>query len=224
MILKKLSHSFENFSIYVENINFDKGKIYALIGKNGAGKTTLMNAITNNLNLNGNIEMDIDEDKILYIPTELNAYEFLTVKEFINLLLKHNDTNSNYDYVIEKLNLKNKENELIANLSQGMSKKIALSPIFIRNFDFLILDEPFNGLDKHGVAEIRELLLDINYIFELKIYLKEISKDCAILISSHILDTLSDICDEFFIMKDGKIVKILDKSTENLESEILECI
>lgn len=211
MILKKLSHSFENFSIYVENINFDKGKIYALIGKNGAGKTTLMNAITNNLNLNGNIEMDIDEDKILYIPTELNAYEFLTVKEFINLLLKHNDTNSNYDYVIEKLNLKNKENELIANLSQGMSKKIALSPIFIRNFDFLILDEPFNSID-------------INYIFELKIYLKEISKDCAILISSHILDTLSDICDEFFIMKYGKIVKILDKSTENLESEILECI
>ena len=211
MILKKLSHSFENFSIYVENINFDKGKIYALIGKNGAGKTTLMNAITNNLNLNGNIEMDIDEDKILYIPTELNAYEFLTVKEFINLLLKHNDTNSNYDYVIEKLNLKNKENELIANLSQGMSKKIALSPIFIRNFDFLILDEPFNSID-------------INYIFELKIYLKEISKDCAILISSHILDTLSDICDEFFIMKDGKIVKNLDKSTENLESEILECI
>lgn len=211
MILKKLSHSFENFSIYVENINFDKGKIYALIGKNGAGKTTLMNAITNNLNLNGNIEMDIDEDKILYIPTELNAYEFLTVKEFINLLLKHNDTNSNYDYVIEKLNLKNKENELIANLSQGMSKKIALSPIFIRNFDFLILDEPFNSID-------------INYIFELKIYLKKISKDCAILISSHILDTLSDICDEFFIMKDGKIVKILDKSTENLESEILECI
>ena len=92
-----------------------------------------------------------------------------------------------------------------------MSKKIALSPIFIRNFDFLILDEPFNSID-------------INYIFELKIYLKEISKDCAILISSHILDTLSDICDEFFIMKDGKIVKILDKSTENLESEILECI
>jgi len=211
MILKKLSHSFENFSIYVENLSFDKGKIYALIGKNGAGKTTLMNAITNNLNLNGNIEMDIDENKILYIPTELKAYEFLTVKEFINLLLKYNDTNSNYNYVIEKLNLKNKENELIANLSQGMSKKIALSPIFIRNFDFLILDEPFNSID-------------INYIFELKTYLKEISKDCSILISSHILDTLSDICDEFFIMKDGKIVKILDKSTEKLESEILECI
>lgn len=211
MILKKISHSFENFSIYVENISFDKGKIYALIGKNGAGKTTLMNAITNNLNLNGNIEMDIDENKILYITTELKAYEFLTVKEFINLLLKYNDTNSNYNYVIEKLNLKNKENELIANLSQGMSKKIALSPIFIRNFDFLILDEPFNSID-------------INYIFELKTYLKEISKDCSILISSHILDTLSDICDEFFIMKDGKIVKILDKSTEKLESEILECI
>ncbi|MEB3024558.1 MULTISPECIES: ABC transporter ATP-binding protein [unclassified Parvimonas] len=211
MILKKLSHSFENFSIYVENLSFDKGKIYALIGKNGAGKTTLMNAITNNLNLNGNIEMDIDENKILYIPTDLKAYEFLTVKEFINLLLKYNDTNSNYNYVIEKLNLKNKENELIANLSQGMSKKIALSPIFIRNFDFLILDEPFNSID-------------INYIFELKTYLKEISKDCSILISSHILDTLSDICDEFFIMKDGKIVKILDKSTEKLESEILECI
>jgi len=211
MILKKLSHSFENFSIYVENLSFDKGKIYALIGKNGAGKTTLMNAITNNLNLNGNIEMDIDENKILYIPTELKAYEFLTVKEFINLLLKYNDTNSNYNYVIEKLNLKNKENELIANLSQGMSKKIALSPIFIRNFDFLILDEPFNSID-------------INYIFELKTYLKEISKDCSILISSHILDTLSDICDEFIILKDGKIVKILDKNTEKLESEILECI
>lgn len=211
MILKKLSHSFENFSIYVENLNFDKGNIYALIGKNGAGKTTLMNAITNNLSINGSIESDIDEDKILYIPSELNAYEFLTVTEFINLLLKYNETDVNYDYVVEKLNLKDKENELIANLSQGMCKKVSLSPIFIRKFEFLILDEPFNSID-------------VNYIYELKVFIKEISKKCTILISSHILDTLSDICDEFFIMKEGKIIKILDKNTENLESEILECI
>lgn len=211
MFLKKLDHSFKNFSIYIENLSFDTGNIYALIGKNGAGKTTLMNAITNNLSINGSIEMDIDEDKILYIPSELTAYEFLTVKEFINLLLKYNETDVNYDYVVEKLNLKDKENELIANLSQGMNKKISLCPIFIRKFEFLILDEPFNSID-------------VAYISELKVFLKEISKKCTILISSHILDTLSDICDEFFIMKNGKIVKTLDKNTEKLESEILECI
>lgn len=74
MILKNLNHSFKNFSIYIENLSFDTGNIYALIGKNGAGKTTLMNAITNNLSINGSIEMDIDENKILYIPSELNPY------------------------------------------------------------------------------------------------------------------------------------------------------
>lgn len=158
-----IRHSFNDFTLDINNLSLKEKTINGLIGKNGAGKTTLMNAITDNLSLNGSIETNIENDKILYIPSELNAYEFLTIKEFINLLLKYNETDANYDYVVEKLNLKSKENELIANLSQGMNKKVSLSPIFIRKFDFLILDEPFNSID-------------VSYIFELKIFLKEISK------------------------------------------------
>lgn len=188
-----------------------KGKIYALIGKNGAGKTTLMNSISNNLTINGELNTNINEDEILYIPSELKIYEFLTVKEFLNLLLKYNNTDTNYEYIIKKLKLENKENELIADLSQGMQKKLSLSSIFIRKFNLLILDEPFNSID-------------INYIYELKTYLKEISINCAILISSHILDTMVDLCDEFFIINNGTIKKHITKKTNNLEKEIIEYI
>lgn len=211
MITINIKHTFDNFNLNINNLNLKYKTINGLVGKNGAGKTTLMNAITNNLNINGKIEININEDKILYIPSGLKAYEFLTVKEFINLLLKYNDTNISYDYIVKKLNLEEKEDELILNLSQGMSKKLSLCPIFIRTFDFLILDEPFNSID-------------VSYICELKDFIKELSKNATILISSHILDTLSDICDNFIVMKNGKIVKILDKNYKNLECEILECI
>lgn len=212
MKLIKLLHNFENFTLNVENIEFEKGKILGIIGENGAGKTTFMNAISKNLEVNEILETeDLDNDKILYIPSFLTAYPFLTVSEFLDLILKYNNTNKTKMEILKILELEEKSSTLISDLSDGMSKKLSLAPIFIRNYELLILDEPFNSID-------------IKYIFELKKYIKELSKNCCILISSHILDTLSDLCTNFYLIKNGNIVKKIDGNTNirDLESEIFE--
>lgn len=212
MKLIKLSHSFENFYLQLENISFEKGKILGIIGENGAGKTTLMNAISGNLDINGVIETEgIDSNNILYIPSYLTAYQFLTVSEFLDLVLEYNDTTINKSKLLKVLKLEDKEFSLICELSEGMNKKISLVPIFIRKYDLLILDEPFNSID-------------IKYIFELKKYIKDLSKTCCVLISSHILETLSDLCTDFYVIKNGKIVKTINNrnNIKELESEIFE--
>lgn len=212
MKLIKLLHNFENFTLNVENIEFEKGKIIGIIGENGAGKTTLMNAISKNLEINGILETEnIDIENILYIPSFLTAYPFLTVSEFLDLILKYNTTNISKTEILKILDLEDKNLTLISDLSDGMSKKLSLAPIFIREYELLILDEPFNSID-------------IKYIFELKKYIKNLSKNSCILISSHILDTLSDLCTNFYVIRDGSIVKRIDGSTNirDLESEIFE--
>lgn len=212
MKLIKLSHSFENFYLQIENISFEKGKILGIVGENGAGKTTLMNAISGNLDINGVIETEgIDNNNILYIPNYLTAYQFLTVSEFLDLVLEYNDTTINKSELLKVLKLEDKEFSLICELSEGMNKKMSLVPIFIRKYDLLILDEPFNSID-------------IKYIFELKKYIKDLSKTCCVLISSHILETLSDLCTDFYVIKNGKIVKKINNRSDikELESEIFE--
>ncbi len=212
MKLTKLEHAYDNFSLNVGDIEFEKGKIIGLIGENGAGKTTLMNGVSGNLAVNGQLIIDdIDESDILYIPSSLTAYPFLTVAEFLNLLIEYTTTKYTKDEVLKLLELTEKEHTLIADLSEGMRKKISLTPLFIREYSLLILDEPFNSID-------------VKYIFELKKYIKELSKNCCVLISSHILDTLADLCTEFYLIKNGEIIKRIYSSTniKDLEREFFE--
>ncbi len=211
MKILELKHNFETFSLDIKDMEFNRNKIIGLVGKNGAGKTTLMNCVSGNLKPNVKCELeDIQQEDILYIPSDLKAYEFLTVNEFLDLLIKYNETYITSKELIEILKLKGKENELICNLSQGMCKKISLAPIFIRSYRLLILDEPFNSID-------------INYIFELKKHLRNLVEICSIVISSHILDTLSDLCDIFYVIDEGNVVKCIvnDFNIGNLEREIL---
>lgn len=214
MKVLKITHSFENFTLDIDYIDLQKGKIVGLIGENGAGKTTIMNIISGFLQSNGIFDSEnLYRDKILYIPTDLSAYPFLTVSEFLDLIIKYNDTDTSKEELLNLLDLKKKENSLIIDLSQGMSKKLSLVPIFVREYDLLILDEPFNSID-------------VNYIFELKKYIKELSKKCCILVSSHIIDTLYNLCTDFYVIKNGKISKRLyeNSTIEELEREIVNGI
>ena len=93
----------------------------------------------------------------------------------------------------------------------GMKKKLTLLPIFVREYKFLILDEPFNSID-------------LTYIYKLKQLLREMKRKVTIIVSSHILDTLADLCDEILVMQDGKISKHIQESIsiKDLEREIFE--
>ncbi|MFQ9310371.1 MAG: ATP-binding cassette domain-containing protein [Paraclostridium sordellii] len=212
MFINKISHKYPTFCLDVENLNLEKNSIIGLLGENGAGKSTLMNILSGYIKPNGHFNVENWNDiSILYIPSDLDIYEYLTVKEFITLIVKYSKTCISIMDIIEKIDMKDKQDTLIEELSLGMKKKLTLIPIFLKDYDLIILDEPFNSID-------------LAYISALKKFILSLKSKSTILISSHILDTLADICDKFILIQDGFLKKELvnKKDILNLESEIFD--
>ncbi len=210
MELSYLRHQYDSFDLCVEHMTFPRGNVIGLIGENGAGKTTLMSCISGELKASDGMKLEgFNSGDILYIPSDLEAYGFLTVEEFLNLITTYNETAFIATDLLERLDLTDKSKALIGDLSQGMRKKISLAPIFVRNDKLLLLDEPFNSIDIH-------------YIFELKKQVRMLSERACVLISSHILDTLADLCDEFYILNRGSVTKHIQdrRNIQELELEI----
>lgn len=211
MNIKKIQHTYQNFELSIHNICLPSSGIVGLVGKNGAGKTTLMKCLSNPDFCNGICEIeDFQYSEVLFIPSDLNAYEFLTVREFVALLIKYNVSDLLELDVIRLLKLEDKADVLISQLSQGMQKKLTLAPLFIRKNKLIILDEPFNSID-------------LEYTYLLKQALTDIAKTSTILISSHIIDSLQGICESIYYMEDGKIKRIAEGvvGLSELEAQVL---
>ncbi len=212
MKIQSIEHKYEHFKLAIHDLTINSCKIIGLIGENGVGKTTFMSLLAGEMKANGQfIVAEYDKDEILYIPSDLELYDYLTVEEFIQFVLKYNRCTKNLEEILELLELENKKNTVIEKLSMGMKKKLTLLPIFVREYKFLILDEPFNSID-------------LTYIYKLKQLLREMKRKVTIIVSSHILDTLADLCDEILVMQDGKISKHIQESIsiKDLEREIFE--
>lgn len=191
----------------VEDINFEikKGEIYGLIGPNGAGKTTTIRAMMGMLSVdsgeiyigNKKIPENLKEvkNKIGYLPGEVNFYENMKVKEFFDFNDKFYD-NIDKKYENELIELLELEtNKKFKELSMGNKKKVGIIQAIIHRPDYIIFDEPTNGLDP--------LLQHKLY----KILSNEKQRGATILFSSHILSEVEKICDRVGIMKKGKIIK-----------------
>lgn len=212
MFINKISHKYPTFSLNVENLNLEKNSIIGLLGENGAGKSTLMNILSGYIKPIGHFSVENWSDtSILYIPSDLDAYEYLTVEEFITFIIKYSKTNISIKDILDKVDMKDKKDSLIEKLSLGMKKKLTLIPVFLKDYDLIILDEPFNSID-------------LAYISTLKKFISSLKEKSTILISSHILDTLADICDKFVLLQNGNLKKELinKKDILNLESEIFD--
>ena len=196
MYINQIAHAYSNFRLQINDLKLPEGEIIGLLGENGAGKTTLMNMLSGYYEANQTFDVEnFDVDNILYIPSDLEPYPFLTVSEFVTLIINHTGGIKTVEQLISELNLKGKEDTRIEELSQGMRKKLSLINLFIRDIGLLILDEPFNSID-------------VTYITQLKSILRAFKGKTTILISSHILDTLNDLCDSFVLLKNGKVDKI----------------
>ena len=196
MYINQIAHAYSNFRLQINDLELPEGEIIGLLGENGAGKTTLMNMLSGYYEANQTFDVEnFDVDNILYIPSDLEPYPFLTVSEFVTLIINHTGGIKTVEQLISELNLKGKEDTRIEELSQGMRKKLSLINLFIRDIGLLILDEPFNSID-------------VTYITQLKSILRAFKGKTTILISSHILDTLNDLCDSFVLLKNGKVDKI----------------
>lgn len=143
------------------------------------------------------------------MPENVPLYSDLTVKEFVSYmaelkLVSKKDRNANVDKVLKDTLLENVQNKLIRNLSRGYKQRVSLAGALVNNPKTLILDEPTVGLDPKQITEIRSLI-------------KSLGHNHTIILSSHILSEVSQICDKVIIMNEGNIVAI--DSPETLENK-----
>lgn len=182
---------------------------FGFLGPNGAGKTTTIRMATGLLKPgSGTVEVlgyDVVKNplevkaNIGYLPEDLNLYERLTVSEFLEFVgriygLEMAVLKDRIDELLNLLQLKDKENELIVDLSHGMKKKTALLGALIHDPKILFLDEPFTGIDPISSRVIKDLLEDLS------------KKGTTIFLSSHILEVVEKLCNEVAIINKGKIV------------------
>lgn len=173
------------------SISINNNGIYGFFGKNGEGKTTFLKSIAGIKKFKGNITFNYDHSekiKIAWVPAEPDMYEYLKVSEFYSFFksLNKNRISKSFLFDID-------ETKIIKECSTGTKKKIYLNTIFqFNDYDLIILDEPFNGLD-----------LESTYIFYN--FIKKLSETKIILISSHIIEIIEDIITNCFYIEKGYI-------------------
>lgn len=198
------------------SMNVPKGSIYGFVGKNGAGKTTLMRVISglNNPTNGGYSLYDVDhkDSKVGEVRKKIGAvvetpsiYLDMTARD--NLLLQyklHGIEPTGLDDLLKLVGLPNTGKKKAKNFSLGMRQRLSIAFSLVGNPDFLILDEPINGLDPEGIMEVRDLLIKLHT-----------ERGITILISSHILDELSKLATHYGFIDKGHLIK--EMSAEELE-------
>lgn len=206
----------------VDNISFEinDGEIIGLLGPNGAGKSTTMNILTGFIEptegeviINGyNISKKPKKAKkcIGYMPEGVPLYKDMTVKEFVTYMaelkgVKKEQIKESVDQAIQDTWLQNVRKVLIRNLSKGYKQRVSMAGALVGNPEIIILDEPTVGLDPKQIIEIRNLI-------------KKLGKNHTLIISSHILSEISQICEKVIIINKGQIVAV--DSPEHLEDTV----
>lgn len=225
IILKtnNLTKKYKEF-IALDNVNLSisKGDIYGLIGRNGAGKTTLMKIITTLANktagefeLFGKKDNNLTETKRRIGCLIENPAFFPNLSAVNNLkyyaIQKGIVDNKQIDEAIELVGLSEAKNKKFKTYSLGMKQRLGIAFAILDNPDFIILDEPINGLDPIGISELRDLFKKLN-----------LEKNITILISSHILNELYQVSNKLCIIEKGKVIKEITK--EQLDEECSKCI
>lgn len=204
----------------VDDLNFtvEKGQIYGFLGPNGAGKSTTMNIMTGYLGatsgeilINGHdILREPQEAKkcIGYLPEQPPLYMEMTVWEYLNFAaelkkIPKDEVKKQIEKVAKLTRLEEVQNRLIHNLSKGYKQRVGLAQAILGFPEIIILDEPTVGLDPKQIIEIRELI-------------RTLAKNHTVILSSHILAEVREVCDYIMIIAKGKLVA--SDTPENLEN------
>ena len=207
--VKNLSHRY-SVQWAVKDVSFEineKG-VTGLLGSNGAGKSTTMNIICGVLNqtqgdvfINGvNLRENPVEAKknIGFLPQQPPLYTDLTVGEYLRhaallRLVEPDKVDEAVDVALEKCSITHFRDRLIKTLSGGYQQRVGIAQAIVHNPQFVVLDEPTNGLDPNQIVDIRNLIRDI-------------AKHHAVLLSTHILSEVQAICDNIYMIESGKLV------------------
>lgn len=214
-----------NKNVVLDNVNITikKGDIYGLIGRNGAGKTTLMKIITMLASpTSGTFELfntcsendELFDNKkrvgsLIEYPAfypNLSAYDNLKYYTIQRGIVDKNQINK----VLELLNLTGTGKKKVKTFSLGMKQRLGIALAILNSPDFVILDEPINGLDPIDISELRDTFKKLS------------DNGITLLISSHILSELYLLANEFGFLENGKLIKELSK--EELDLECSKCL
>ncbi len=194
------------------NLSLDENLIHGVVGLNGAGKTTLLNTLFGLKKPEaGTIQFgnkEINKKSVAYLVTENFFYSNITGKEYLSLF-------KNKEFDIDRWNklFSMPLNKTIDGYSTGMKKKLALLGVLKQNKPLMILDEPFNGLDIETCRIIRMILLRLR------------ERNKTIIITSHIIETLTNLCDFIHYLEAGQIKYSRDKSGfSEFEREVFDKI
>lgn len=197
------------------------GEVAVLLGPNGAGKSTAIKAIAGLLRFQGKIEIggfpnkSVQAKRLLgYIPEIPTAYDLLTIDEHMQFIARAYSLADSWENrakeLLERLELTDKTKKLGKELSKGMQQKLSICCALLSEPKLLLVDEPMVGLDPHAIKELKKILLD------------ERAKGTAILISTHLLDSVEELWDKTFILMNGKIAAARTKSELMNTGESLE--
>jgi ABC-2 type transport system ATP-binding protein len=210
--------------VAVKNLSFkvEEGKIWGFLGPNGAGKTTTMRILTGYIPATEGrafvggfdvFEKPMEVKKITgYLPENLPLYPEMTVYSYLNFVAQIKGVpgkkrKERIEISMEKSGLKEVKNRLIKNLSRGYKQRVGIAQALIHDPKVLILDEPTMGLDPAQIVEIRQLI-------------KSLKGEQTIILSTHILAEVTQVCDGVVIINDGKLMA--SGSLEELASSFTE--
>ena len=207
--------------VAVSDLSFEVrgGEIVGLIGPNGAGKTTTLRALAGILRpTSGRVAIDGHDliadpleakRRLAFMPDEPHLFEYLTVNEHLRLVARLYgvaDFERRAAALVEELELQGKERSLPGELSRGMRQKVVIACGLVREATTLLFDEPLTGLDPLGIRRMRETIVARG------------SAGAAILLSSHLLHLVEEICTRVIIMDRGR--KIADGTFDELRSRV----
>ena len=195
---------------YGDHLSFtvEKGQVYGFLGPNGAGKSTTMNIMTGYLGatdgevlINGHDilkEPEAAKKSIGYLPELPPLYMDMTVMEYLKFStelkkIKKEDREAEIEKALKLVKLADVQDRLIKNLSKGYKQRVGLAQAILGFPEIIILDEPTVGLDPKQIIEIRELI-------------RELAKEHTVILSSHILAEIREVCDYIMIISKGKLV------------------
>lgn len=210
LTITNLTKKFGNKTI-LDNINFqfERGKIYGIVGENGAGKTTFFRCISQIEDCSGEIISEISPFKqhLGYIMAENHFLTKITGEEYIRLLLEARGQ--------QQIDILSKNifdlplSQYVESYSTGMKKKLVITSILLQDNSFIIMDEPFNGLDLSSSLVLTELIK----------VLKEKGK--TVILSSHIFSSLVESCDVILKLDNGRLSDPIAKENfQDLENEL----
>lgn len=224
LITRNLSKHYGKFeALKSTSIDIKKGEIYGLVGKNGAGKTTLLRMIAGQtMPTSGEVELfsettpkglDDSRKRIGAMIETPSFFPYLTAAENLEYYrIQRGIPDSDcIKQLLKEVGLSDTKKKKFKSFSLGMKQRLGLALAMMNNPDFLVLDEPINGLDPMGIVEIRNLLLKLNQ-----------EKNITIIISSHILTELASMATEYGFIDKGNLVEQI--SAEELKEKCKECI